>query len=47
MIDEPWIGGGRARVAPRDLDRGLALILVAALLLALLICALLLTATGG
>lgn len=37
LVDAPWIGAGRARVTPADLDRALALAGVAGLLLALLI----------
>lgn len=37
VIDEPWIGAGRARALPRDIDRAAVLALVAGLLLALLV----------
>lgn len=46
-IDEPWIGAGRARATAQDIDRALALTIIAALLLALLVGLLLLAATGG
>lgn len=45
VIEEPWIGGGRARVTPQDVDRGLALTLIAALLTALLVALLMLAVT--
>lgn len=45
-IDEPWLGTGRARVTPQDIDRGLALTIVATLWLALLLALLLLAVAG-
>ena len=46
VIDEAWIGGGRARATAQDVDRALALTMIAALLLALLAVLLLLAAVG-
>lgn len=41
VITEPWIGDGRARATPADIDRALALTAVAALILVLLVALLL------
>lgn len=46
VIDEAWIGSGKARATPQDIARGLTLSRIAALLLALSAALLLLLAAG-